>query len=51
MIWNDYSCFLHASYDHVYILLYCYEEGMSFMTFIRSSLYPKGDNVMKAEGL
>jgi hypothetical protein len=43
--------FLYVSYDHVYILIYCNEEGMTFMTFVRRSLYPKGDNVMKDEGL
>jgi hypothetical protein len=26
------------------------EEGMSFITFVRRSLYPKGDNVSKDEG-
>jgi hypothetical protein len=26
------------------------EEGTSFMTFVRRSLYPKGDNVSKDEG-
>jgi hypothetical protein len=26
------------------------DEGMSFMTFIRRSLYPKGNNASKDEG-
>jgi hypothetical protein len=26
------------------------DEGMSFMTFVRRSLYPKGNNVLKDEG-
>jgi hypothetical protein len=26
-------------------------EGMSFMTFVRRSLYPKGNNASKDEGL
>jgi hypothetical protein len=26
------------------------DEGMSFMTFVRRSLYPKGNNVSKDEG-
>ena len=25
-------------------------EGMSFMTFVRRSLYPKGDNAWEDEG-
>jgi hypothetical protein len=29
----------------------CYDdEGMSFMTFVRRSLYPKGNNASKDEG-
>jgi hypothetical protein len=29
----------------------CYDdEGMFFMTFVRRSLYPKGDNTSKDEG-
>jgi hypothetical protein len=27
------------------------DEGMSFMTFVWRSLYPKGDNASKDEGL
>jgi amino acid permease len=27
------------------------DEGMSFMTFVRRSLYPKGNNALKDEGL
>jgi hypothetical protein len=26
------------------------DEGMSFITFVRRSLYPKGDNVLEDEG-
>ena len=26
-------------------------EGMSFITFVRNSLYPKGDNALKDEGI
>jgi hypothetical protein len=30
----------------------CYvDEGMSFITFVRKSLYPKGNNASKVEGL
>jgi hypothetical protein len=28
----------------------CDDEGMSFMTFVRRSLYPKGNNASKDEG-
>jgi hypothetical protein len=28
-----------------------YAEGLSFTTFVRGPLYPKGDNVLKDEGL
>jgi hypothetical protein len=31
-------------------IIYHNDEGMSFMTFIRRSLYPKGNNVSKDEG-
>jgi hypothetical protein len=32
--------------------VYCDDdEGMSFMTFVRRSLYPKGNNASKDEGL
>ena len=33
---------LHLFHDH---------EGMSFMTFVLDSLYPKGNNDLKDEGL
>jgi hypothetical protein len=32
-------------------LLYVADEGMSFITFVRKSLYPKGNNASKDEGL
>jgi hypothetical protein len=32
----------------LYIVTY---EGMSFITFVRESLYPQGNNVPKDEGL
>jgi hypothetical protein len=28
----------------------CDDQGMSFMTFVRRSLYPKGNNASKEEG-
>jgi hypothetical protein len=32
-------------------IIYRDDEGMSFITFVRSPLYPKGNNVSKDEGL
>jgi hypothetical protein len=32
-------------------IICCAYEGLSFITFIRDSLYPKGDNASKDEGL
>ena len=46
---NDYSCY-HVSYASSFINVYCDDEGTSFMTFIRRSLYPKGNNASKDEG-
>jgi hypothetical protein len=40
----------HVSYASSSINIYCDDEGMSFMTFIRRSLYPKGNNSSKDEG-
>jgi hypothetical protein len=31
-------------------IIYHNDEDMSFMTFVRRSLYPKGNNVSKDEG-
>jgi hypothetical protein len=31
-------------------IIYHNDEGMSFMTLVRRSLYPKGNNVSKDEG-
>jgi hypothetical protein len=33
------------------IIIYWDDEGMSFITFVWRSLYPKGDNASKDEGL
>jgi hypothetical protein len=41
----------HVSYASSFINIYCDDEGMSFMTFVRRSLYPKGNNTLKDEGL
>jgi hypothetical protein len=38
---------------HVFLIItiiHHNHEGMSFMTFVRRSLYPKGNNVSKDEG-
>jgi hypothetical protein len=40
----------HVSYASPFIDVICNDEGMSFMTFIRRSLYPKGNNASKDEG-
>jgi hypothetical protein len=37
-------------YDSPFIIAYCNHEGMTFMTFVRRPLYPKGNNVSKDEG-
>jgi hypothetical protein len=34
-----------------FFIIYCAYEGMCFITFVRNSLYPKGDNASKDEGL
>jgi hypothetical protein len=40
----------HVSYASSFINMYCDEEGMSFITFVRRSLYPKANNASKDEG-
>jgi hypothetical protein len=50
MMLYDYSCYLHVSYALSFINVYRDDEGMSFMTFVRRSLYPKGNNASKDEG-
>jgi hypothetical protein len=40
----------HVSYALSFIITYHYDEGTSFITFIRRSLYPKGNNASKDEG-
>jgi hypothetical protein len=39
----------YISYTSSFINLYCYEEGMSFMTFVSRSLYPKENNASNDE--
>jgi hypothetical protein len=40
----------YIPYDSPFINIYCNHEGMSFMTFVWRSLYPKGNNALKDEG-
>ena len=40
----------YVSYASSFINVYCDDEGSSFMTFVRRSLYPKGNNASKDEG-
>jgi hypothetical protein len=40
----------YISYAYPFINICCKDEGMSFITFVRRSLYPKGNNVSKGEG-
>jgi hypothetical protein len=50
MILYDYSCYLSCLYALSFINVYRDDEGTSFMTFVRKSLYPKGNNALKDEG-
>jgi hypothetical protein len=40
-----------VSYIFTSIIMHCDYEGMSFITFVRRSLNPKGDNASKDKGL
>jgi hypothetical protein len=40
----------HVLYVSSFINIYRDDEGMSFMTFVQRSLYPKGNNASKDEG-
>jgi hypothetical protein len=40
----------HVSYASSFINVNCDHEGMFFMTFVRRSLYPEGNNASKDEG-
>jgi hypothetical protein len=40
----------HVSYAFPFIDVNYDDEGMSFMTFVQRSLYPKGNNASKDEG-
>jgi hypothetical protein len=39
-----------VSYSSSFINIYCDDEGKSFITFVRRSLYPKRNNASKDEG-
>jgi hypothetical protein len=41
----------YVSYASSFINAYYDDEGSSFMTFVRRSLYPKGNNASMDEGL
>jgi hypothetical protein len=41
----------HVSYASTSINILCDDEGTTFMTLVWRSLYPKGDNASKNEGL
>jgi hypothetical protein len=34
-----------------FFIIYCAYEGLSFITFVQDSLYPRGDNASKDAGL
>jgi hypothetical protein len=40
----------YVSYAYTSINIHCDDEGTSFITFVRRSLYPKGNNASKDEG-
>jgi hypothetical protein len=52
MIRDDY---LYSPFYGLHVFIYTFiqydDEGMSLMTFVWRSLYPKGDNASKDEGL
>jgi hypothetical protein len=41
----------YISYASPFVNIYRDDEGVSFMTFVWRSLYPKGNNASKDEGL
>jgi hypothetical protein len=47
MMLYDYSCYFLCLCASSFINIHCDNEGMSFMTFVRRSLYTKGNNVPK----
>jgi hypothetical protein len=47
----DYSFVFYVPYASSFINIYYDYEGKSFITFVWRSLYPKGNNASKDEGL
>jgi hypothetical protein len=41
----------HVSYASSSINIYCDDEGTSFMTFVRRSLYPKEKMLQRTKGI
>jgi hypothetical protein len=41
----------YVVYDSFFYIICCVYEGMSFITFVQKSLYPKGNNASKDKGL
>jgi hypothetical protein len=44
-------CLNYFSYFLSFLIIRCVYEGMTFITFVRNTLYPKGNNASKDEGL
>jgi hypothetical protein len=42
---------LSISCVNLFLVFYYDYEGMAFITFVQNSLYPRGNNVSKDEGL
>jgi hypothetical protein len=41
----------YVLYDSLFSIICCVDEGMPFTTFVRRSLYPKGNNASEDEGI
>jgi hypothetical protein len=54
VLWNERINELSKHDYHIcffaFLSLYRYDEGLSFLAFIREALYPQGDNASKDEG-
>jgi hypothetical protein len=51
MLIYDYLYCFYSLYDSFFFILICYiNEGMSFVAFVRETLYLKGNNASKDEG-
>jgi hypothetical protein len=51
MTWYDCLRSFHVSYVFIYIFTHWNDEGMPFLTFVWKTLYPRGNNASKDEGL